>query len=196
MPIAARWALVVLLSSAFQSGAGGAEPRPFGGTCLERLPALAVQDQDARWQDFRSEVLEGHLVAVNFVFTRCQGICPVLGAQFAELERALHDAGTGVQLLSISLDPGYDSAERLAQWGERLGRKSGWTLLTGEVESVQRLLRALGMGAGDPWSHAPVTWLIDARQPGAPPRCERLAGLRTPSELTDLLTTRWEHPPR
>lgn len=196
MQMSARWPLVVLWSSAFLCEPGTAGPQPFDQTCLERLPALAVQDQDARWQDFRSEVLAGHLVAVNFVFTRCQGICPVLGAQFAELEGALHDAGTRVQLLSISLDPGHDSADRLAQWGARLGRGPGWTLLTGEVETVQRLLRALGMGAGDPWSHPPVTWLIDARQPGAPPRCERLAGMRTPAELAGLLTARWARTPQ
>lgn len=170
--------------------ANRAEPEK---NCLDGLPAIQVQAQDGRHAEFQA-LLAGHLVAINFVFTRCQGICPLLGAQFVELDKALPADAPAIKLLSISLDPAHDSADRLQEWSQRLGRGERWTLLTGQVGDVRQLLRAFGMADGDPWSHAPVTWLIDARAV-APLQCERRAGLSGSAELADWLTTRLAQPP-
>lgn len=167
---------------------------PFAQTCLEQLPVLTVQSHDGRQLEFGRDLLRGRLLAVNFVFTRCQAICPLLGTSFATLRQLLDADHIDATLLSISLDPAHDTPERLQQWSAKLGGGPGWTLLTGEPRTVQQLLRALGMGGGDPWSHAPVTWLIDARDPQSAPHCERVDGLTPPSTVAGLLRGRQTPP--
>src|ERR1700694_3668797 len=70
------------------------------------IPDFTLTDQDGRGvklSDFR-----GQLVAVDFMYTRCPrpDVCPRLSANFARLQKRL---GGEIMLLSISLDPQYDT---------------------------------------------------------------------------------------
>ena len=44
-------------------------------------------------------------IALNFIFTTCTTICPVMTATFAQMRRELGEAGSDLYLISISIDP-------------------------------------------------------------------------------------------
>jgi protein SCO1/2 len=79
---------------------------------------LADQDgRDVRLADFR-----GKVVAIDFLYTRCPlpDVCPRLAATFAALQRRF--AGRDVILLSITVDPDYDTPSVLSYIGQTRDR--------------------------------------------------------------------------
>jgi cytochrome oxidase Cu insertion factor (SCO1/SenC/PrrC family) len=108
------------------------------------VPDTTLVDQNGREVRFKSDVLGDKTVAIHFIFTTCRAICPVMGAAFAKLQDRLGDRlGKDISLVSISIDPVTDTPARMKQWGEQFGARAGWSLLTGEKEKVESLLKAL-----------------------------------------------------
>lgn len=117
-------------------------------TVRNAFPDVEAMDQDGRPLRFYSDLIKGKKVIVNFIFTSCTYICPLQGANFSKLQAALGDRlGEDVSLVSVSIDPLTDTPQRLKTWGERFGRRAGWTFVTGKKTEMDTLLRAL---TGDP----------------------------------------------
>jgi len=87
--------------------------------------------------DYRGKVL-----AFNFIFTRCPmpDFCPRLTARFrsAQLSLKQHpDAPKDWQLLSITIDPVYDTPKVLSEYGRRHeADPARWTFATGSYEQL------------------------------------------------------------
>jgi protein SCO1/2 len=92
---------------------------------------------------------------VDFVYTRCPGVCRVLGNEYQQmqgqlLERSRDDAAYDrVQLLSLSFDLAHDDVQQLHDTAVRLGaRPAHWRFAVPASEAdSQSLLRALGVVA-------------------------------------------------
>ena len=97
---------------------------------------------DERGLVFTEEGFRGHPTIVNFVFTRCDTICPVTSARMEQLQHKLSDRkAESIKLVSISVDPGYDTPPRLAVYAERFhARPEKWRFLTGDTEKVRSLV--------------------------------------------------------
>ena len=105
----------------------------------DRLPDFRLTDQQGR--TVTEDDLRGRVAAVNFIYTRCPlpDICPRLSANFAALQRRFGDR---VPLLSVTVDPDYDTPAVLADYARRWSADpGGWRFLTGDVA---RLAAALG----------------------------------------------------
>jgi cytochrome oxidase Cu insertion factor (SCO1/SenC/PrrC family) len=101
-------------------------------------------DQNGREVRLKSDVLGEKTVAIQFIFTTCRAICPVMGAAFAKLQDRLGERlGQDILLISITIDPVTDTPARMKQWGEQFGARPGWKLLTGEKGKIENLLKAL-----------------------------------------------------
>ena len=123
------------------------------------VPDASLLNQDGHEVSFR-DLVGGKVVAMNFVFTTCTTVCPPMGANFGKLQRLLGDrAGQDVDLISISIDPTVDTPRRLKAWSQKFGTEQGWTLLTGEKPTVDRLLKDLGVFVADKQYHSPITLL-------------------------------------
>lgn len=94
-------------------------------------------------QPFGRQTLSGHIWVANFVFTRCPGVCPLLSAQMARLQTRLEETDQSlVRLVSFSVDPEWDTPQRLRGYADRYGADSKrWVFLTGELNVVQPLVR-------------------------------------------------------
>src|SRR5436189_194409 len=91
------------------------------------VPDTTLLDQNGREVRFRSEVLGEKTVAIQFIFTTCRAICPIMGAAFAKLQERLGDRlGKDISLVSVSIDPVTDTPARMKQWGEQFGARPGW----------------------------------------------------------------------
>jgi len=96
---------------------------------------------------------------VNFVFTSCTTICPVMTATFAAAQRELEAGAQPVEMVSISIDPEQDTPARLAQYASAHGARGSWRFLTGSPEVVRRVEAAFGARRGDKASHVPLAFL-------------------------------------
>ncbi|HEY0098379.1 MAG TPA: SCO family protein, partial [Pyrinomonadaceae bacterium] len=125
-----------------------------------RIPDTNVLDQDGRRLNFYSDLVKGKTVAIDFIFTTCNGVCPTMTAKFRQLQQALGDrVGRDIQLISISVDPTTDVPARLHAYAAKFHAGPGWTFVTGDKPEIDALLRALGAFAPDKTKH-PQTILI------------------------------------
>jgi protein SCO1/2 len=109
-------------------------------------PEFALVDQDgrtAKLSDWR-----GRAVFVDFVFTRCPGPCPIQTARLVDVQRQVPpELAPRAQFASITLDPEYDSPERLRAYAEEhRARLDNWSFLTGDAAQVQAVLDAYRIG--------------------------------------------------
>jgi protein SCO1 len=98
------------------------------------VPDFQLVDQKGR--TFRAADLLGKVVAIDFIYTRCPlpDVCPRLSATFAMLQRYFRDqAGDSLLLLSVTVDPEFDTPPVLAEYARRWAAGSGWRFLTGDV---------------------------------------------------------------
>jgi protein SCO1/2 len=115
----------------------------------EPVPDAAFVDQDGRARHFAE--WRGSAVAVTFIFTRCPlpDFCPALDRSFARvagLVRAEPALAAKVRLLTVSLDPAYDTPAVLKNHAARLGADPTlWVYLTGEVAAVDAFGRHFGL---------------------------------------------------
>ena len=98
-------------------------------------------------------------VVLNFIFTSCTTICPVLTATMAHAEKQFLDEPVVPKIISVSIDPEYDTPERLQTYAESYRAGPDWDFLTGDSKSVIAVQRAFDSYRGGKASHAPVTFL-------------------------------------
>ena len=88
-------------------------------------------------EGFSSDSLNGHPWIANFIFTRCPNQCPAMSVRFAALQKTLPP---GVKLVSFSVDPEYDSPEKLREYSARFkADPNKWIFLTGQLSVIHRL---------------------------------------------------------
>jgi protein SCO1/2 len=119
---------------------------------------------------FTRSSLEGSVWVADFIFTRCAGQCVLMSREMASLQAALRSA-PGVKFVSFTVDPAYDTLERLQQYGARHGAEDGrWAFVTGEHAQITSLVRdgfRLGLSQDgtpqEPITHSLRLVLLDRR---------------------------------
>lgn len=147
---------------------------------IEDVPVVTQDGAPAR---FYSDLVKGRVTAIQFVFTSCTTVCPLMGVRFAQLQSRLGSDAARVSLLSVSIDPANDTPQRLAAWSKRVGAKPGWTLVTGTKPDMDRLLQSLGASSADPAAHTPLVLIVDDRAADGEPSMLRLDGLADPTAM-------------
>ena len=99
------------------------------------LPAFTLRTQLD--QPFGREQFLGKVTVVNFIFTTCPDICPMLSAEM-QGSTGHYTNEPGVQFVSISVDPATDTPAVLAAYGARFGADPArWRFLTGDFAAVR-----------------------------------------------------------
>lgn len=142
---------------------------PFRGVG-ETLPNFALYRQDGTVWQSRSTL--GKHVVINFIFTRClvPSMCPAATLRMARLQKLVQEAGISdrVALVSISLDPEYDTPGILAAYARDHGIDGkNFHFLTGPSGLVEDLKQQLGILAEPDERqiirHTLMTVLVDPR---------------------------------
>lgn len=129
-----------------------------------RIPNTPVLDQQGRRLNFYDDLVKGKTVAINFIFTTCNGVCPTMTAKFRQVQQELGArVGQDIHLISISVDPTTDIPARLSAYAQKFQAGPGWTFVTGSKPEIDALLRSLGAFAPDKNKH-PQTILIGNEQ--------------------------------
>lgn len=148
-------------------------------TVQVNVPQLQLVRADGKPVLLAAEVDDGRPVVVNFIFTTCGSICPLMSQVFGQFQQQLGADSIRVHLISISTDPEEDSPSKLRAYAHQFGARPGWDHYTGTLEASQAAQRAFGVYRGDKMSHTPVTLMRAA--PGEP--WTRIDGFLTPDEL-------------
>ena len=151
----------------------------------QMAPDFSLIDQDGRPMTLAS--LRGRVVVVNFLYTRCPlpEVCPRLAASFASLQRRFAtEMPANLELLSITLDPQFDTPDVLMRYAATMkARSDAWHFLTGETTPVARRFGLIHWAEEGVIVHNSQTAIIDrqgrlaAMVEGSTYRLEQLADL-------------------
>ena len=104
------------------------------------------------------DVLNGDKpVMLNFIFTTCTTICPVLAATFTGVQELLGDERDQISMISITIDPEYDTAAKLSDYSKRYDAGPQWVFFTGKLNDVIAVEKAFDIYHGSKVNHEPVT---------------------------------------
>jgi protein SCO1 len=114
------------------------------------LPDVALIDQNDR----RRALSEWHgsMVLITFTYTRCPlpTFCLLMDQNFATIQRSAGEDAVlrdRVRLISISMDPEYDTPAVLSAHAARLkADQAVWTFLTGDRVTIDRVAGRFGVG--------------------------------------------------
>src|SRR2546423_1344450 len=141
------------------TGRGELPPAKGRLTIGEGLPEFRLTDQMGRTVTARD--LRGKVTAIDFIYTRCPlpDVCPRLSANFAALQRRF---GKDVMLVSVTVDPDFDTPAVLAEYARRWGADpQGWLFLTGDVAPLAGALGQIYWADEGTIGHNSSTAVID-----------------------------------
>lgn len=137
----------------------------------EQVADALLVDQQEKARPFSS--FKGHRVAITFMFTRCPfpDFCPLMDSHFAAVQKSVRSAPDmrDVRLISMTLDPEFDTPAVLSRHAARLGADPAiWSFVTAEPEAAGRFARQFGifterdLGSGANLTHNLRTAIVDA----------------------------------
>lgn len=143
------------------------------------VPDVELTGADGLPVSLRRELDAGTPVMLNFIFTTCTAICPVMSATFANVRQRLGAARGKLRMVPISIDPENDTPDTLRKYAQRFKAGPEWKLLTGRPGDIVAVQRAFDVYRGSKMNHAPVTFIrASADQPWT-----RLEGFASAEEL-------------
>lgn len=106
---------------------------------LGRVPPFALIERNGK--DITLADLRGKVWIADFIFTQCVDACPLMSATMARLQSEFVNE-PDLRLVSISVDPEYDTPAILARYATQFGADPDrWYFLTGEKKTIYRLVR-------------------------------------------------------
>jgi protein SCO1/2 len=163
-----------------------ANPSYSVSTVQYAIPDVDLIDQSGAPVTLRALLEPGQPVALNFIFTTCTTICPVMTATFAQMRRELGEAGEQLRLVSISIDPEYDRPDKLKAYAELFHAGPGWAFLTGDDTDISEVLQSFNALTGSKTNHKPLTLL---KRPQSQSWI-RIDGLASGTDLAQEVTAR------
>jgi protein SCO1/2 len=155
--------LVVLSNDAYLKGvkktgtaplAAPPEEKPAASSGFELLkegapiPSTSFVDQDGRKKELPRDFL-GKTVALTFSYTRCPmpTFCPLMDRNFATMQEKLKgNGGVNAHLVTVSIDPQYDTPAVLKKHAARLEADPRlWTFLTGDRDEIDKFASRFGL---------------------------------------------------
>lgn len=146
-----------------------------------KVPDVRLVRDDGKPVTLAEELNDGRPVVLNFVYTTCGTICPVMSQTFGQLQSKLGGERDKVHMVSISIDPEFDTPARLTEYAKRFQAGPQWHFYTGTAEASVAVQRAFEAFRGDKMSHTPVTFI----RPASGSRWVRLDGFATSDELVN-----------
>jgi protein SCO1 len=154
-----------------------------GGVALQNLRGTAAKNLQSEGEAYNFSLVNatGHSVTltksagkvrlVAFIYTRCNASCPVVTSQMVQLQNNLKREGifgNDVELISITMDPAYDTESVLRNYEKKYGvAPVGWEFLTGTQQTVDKTLKEYGVYAkkvdATQYVHTVAEFLIDSR---------------------------------
>jgi protein SCO1/2 len=154
-------AILLLLPPAGGSFAadGGGEPGYRITEVPVAVPDVTLKGTDGRAVSLRAALDGGRPVMLQFVFTTCPTICPLLTGIAARVRQDLGKEREKIRAISITIDPEHDTPSVLRKYAEIFDADPDWLFLTGSFPDIVSVQRAFGAYLGNKMNHPPYTFL-------------------------------------
>jgi protein SCO1/2 len=107
-------------------------------------PAPDFELIDLKGESVSLKDLKGKIKIINFIYTSCPDVCPIVTGRLLKLQETLRKEGLlgeKVEIISISLDPERDTPEELKKYSESFKAESnGWLFLRGGEKETKKAL--------------------------------------------------------
>lgn len=111
-----------------------------------KVPDFELTDQNGK--KITNKDMLGKVYLVEFFYSRCPTICPVMNRNMRVIEDEVGNPDFGI--ISISIDPDNDTPEILKQHAKSMGAKSSnWHFLTGDRTYIGNLADQFNIYVGD-----------------------------------------------
>jgi protein SCO1 len=115
------------------------------------FPNVVLTTHEGKKVRFYDDLVKDKIVLINFMYVKCEGICPGTTANLVKVQRLLGDRmGKDIFMYSITLKPEEDTPETLSRYAKAYKVGPGWQFLTGDPKDVELLRRKLGFIDRDP----------------------------------------------
>ncbi|HEV7905445.1 MAG TPA: SCO family protein [Pyrinomonadaceae bacterium] len=115
------------------------------------FPNVVLTTHEGRKVRFYDDLLKDKIVLINFMYVRCEGVCPGITANLAKLQKLLGNRlGRDIFMYSFTLKPEEDTPDVLRRYAEAFKVRKGWSFLTGTPADMELLRRKLGFTDPDP----------------------------------------------
>jgi len=117
---------------------------------------LELVDQNGNTVRFFDDVMKDHVVVINFVFTNCEGACPIMTQKLTVVrDQLMSRFDAPVRFVSLSIDPLRDTPAAMKAFADKHGADhDGWVWLTGDPGNLQNIVKRLGQYSGEIESHS------------------------------------------
>jgi len=149
--------LILLLASVFVA------QRYFNQPEIPKLyPVPDFEFPSQQGNVFSNHNFNAKISVVDFIFTNCPGICPVMTNKMSALYQEYVDENR-VQFVSFSVDPDRDSLQALVNYAEKWHvTDQRWYFLRTEKEKIQNLYeQGFKLGGELPYGHSGTFVLVD-----------------------------------
>ena len=152
---------LVVLAGLFSPQSASSESKQSFKRSVEKYtaPDVTLVNQDGKRVKLLSLINSGKPVMLDFIYGTCTTICPVLSAGFTNLQNKFGQDASKVQLISVTIDPEYDTPAIMKDYLKRFRAKPGWDFLTGSREDIDRVMRAFDAYVPNKMAHYPLTLL-------------------------------------
>lgn len=79
--------------------------------------------------------LNNKISIVSFMFTQCEGACPIMSNNIATLQERF-SSSKDIQFLSITTDPDFDTLDILNQYSSNYSKNDNWFFLRGDIIDI------------------------------------------------------------
>ncbi len=111
-----------------------------------KVPDFELTDQNGR--GVSSKDMLGKVYLVEFFYSRCPTICPVMNTNMKHIMEQVDNPDFGI--ISISIDPANDTPQVLQDHAKRIGAVSAdWHFLTGDRGYIGNLADQFNIYVGD-----------------------------------------------
>ena len=128
-------------------------------TVAVAVPDVTLTGTDGRPVPLRAVLGDDRPVMLQFIFTTCPTICPLLTGVAARVREDLGKDREKIRAVSITIDPEHDTPAVLREYAANFGTDPDWMFLTGRLPDVVAVQRAFGSYLGNKMNHPPYTFL-------------------------------------
>src|SRR5262252_1138475 len=113
------------------------------------LPNLPLITHEGKRVFFYDDLVKDKVVTLNFFFSHCDEVCPLVTANLVKVQKLLGDqVGRDIHMYSFTLKPEEDSVDVIRNYRKKFG--ANWTFLTTTPDAMEKLRKAIGFSYPDP----------------------------------------------
>ena len=127
------------------------------------VPDVTLTDMNGARVPLASALAYDGPVFLQFIFTTCPTICPVMSSTLSSAQEKLGPDAARVRMISISIDPEQDTPERLRDYARKFKAGPQWVFLTGGLEQIVAVQKSFDAYRGNKMRHEPLTFMRAAR---------------------------------